>query len=67
MAVGEQSSVQQFIGPDTKTVDLQQATLLPGFIEPHTLTRSPRLYYPSWLTSVVLLTQVPNHYSTVCS
>jgi len=36
VAVGDQASVQEHVGPNTTTVDLEGGALLPGFIEPHT-------------------------------
>lgn len=36
IAVGSQTELAVFLGPDTDTIDLKQQTLLPGFIEPHT-------------------------------
>lgn len=36
VAVGDQSILQTYKGPETSIIDLQGQTLLPGFIEPHT-------------------------------
>ncbi len=36
LAVGSNSSVQSFIGPKTKVIDLQGQMLMPGFVEGHT-------------------------------
>ena len=35
LAVGTRAEIQRHIGPDTRTVRLDGATILPGFIDPH--------------------------------
>src|SRR5437763_6923738 len=35
LAAGTNSQIQSFIGDGTKVVDLKGATVLPGFIDPH--------------------------------
>jgi hypothetical protein len=35
LAVGTNAEIQDYVGPDTRTVRLNGATVLPGFIDPH--------------------------------
>lgn len=35
VAVGRRADLQRFVGPDTERVDLDGATVIPGFIDPH--------------------------------
>src|SRR5687768_6792259 len=46
LRVGRREYVDPTIGPDTKLIDLQGRTLLPGFIENHIhMTNSPQRYW----------------------
>lgn len=53
VAVGSRADVEPLVGPETEVVDLDGATVLPGFIETHmhpigagmTMT-SPQIGYP---------------------
>ena len=35
LAVGQTAGIQKFVGPNTKSIDLKGATVLPGFIDNH--------------------------------
>jgi hypothetical protein len=35
LAIGSEEEISSFIGPDTRVVDLQGRTLMPGFIDSH--------------------------------
>ena len=41
IAVGQSRALQEFVGPDTRVIDLEGRTVLPGFIDchPHAILR----------------------------